>query len=80
MLKIINDFNPSQVFNSSKGIYLTPIYSLELYLGKYAKKNKKFLEPKRTQVFPLKIQYQKELIDFFKKVHMMSNSIVQFTF
>ena len=41
----------------------------------------KFHEPKRMQVFKLKLQYQKELSNFFKKesvipydVHMMSNT------
>ena len=29
--------------------------------------SKKILEPKRMQVFPLKIQHQKLLSDFFKK-------------
>ena len=44
------------------------------------------LEPKRMQVFPLKLQYLNELSDFLKKksveayeFHLMSNSNVQFT-
>ena len=43
-------------------------------------------EPKRMQVFPLNIQYQKVLSDFFKKksveaceFHLKSNSIVKST-
>ena len=35
--------------------------------GTLAKVKKKLLEPKRMQFFPLKIQYEKVLNDFFKK-------------
>ena len=44
------------------------------------------LEPKRMQVFPIKLQYQKVLNDLFKKksvkayeIHLMSNSTVRST-
>ena len=47
---------------SIKGTYLTPIYNLESYIRTLAK----VFEPKRMQVFPLKLQYQKLLRYFFK--------------
>ena len=57
------------------------IYNLELYILTFAKVFFKLLEPKRMQVFPLKLQYQNILIDLFKQrslktydFYMMSNS------
>ena len=44
----------------------------------------KFLEPKRMQIFPLKLQFQKPLSDFFKnrseivyEFHMMLDTTVR---
>ena len=54
--------------NSSKGINLKPIYNLELYISIFVKKKiENLLEPKRMQLFALKLQYRNVLSDFFKK-------------
>ena len=60
------------------------IYNLEPYIRTFAKKKiENLLEPKRMHVFPLKLQTQKKLSDFFKKksieaivFHVTSNTIV----
>ena len=52
---------------SSKGIYLTHVYKLELHIRTLAKISlKKLLEPERMQVFPLNSQFQKrEVFSFY---------------
>ena len=56
MLKITNISNAMLANSSSKGIYLTPIYNLEIYIRTFA--IFLIIMPKRMQVFPIKIQYQ----------------------
>ena len=54
--------------NSSKGIKLNAypqFRTLYTYISETFLKN--ILEPKHMQVFPLKLQHQKVLGDFFKK-------------
>ena len=62
------------------------IYNLELHKRTFANFFRKLFEPKHVQVFPLKIQYLKEVSDFFRKkseeayeFHMISNSTVRST-
>ena len=63
------------------------MHNLELNIRTIGKTfSKNFLEPKRIQVFPLKIQCQKKSSDFFKKksieayeFHLTSNAIVRTT-
>ena len=64
-----------------------PVHNLEIFIHTFAKAFfKNLLEPKRMQVFLLKLQYQKVLRDFFKRksveaseFHLRSNCIVRST-
>ena len=67
MLKITNKFNPMYTKNYSKGVYLPAMHNLELYIRTFVRVFKTLFEPKRRQVFSLKILYQKVLSDFHKK-------------
>ena len=86
MLKITKTFNAIPAQMSSKGMYLTPIFNLELYIRTVTIFLNLF-QPKLMQVFSLKIQYSKVLGDFFKnwsikgyEFQMNSNSTVRHTF
>ena len=79
MVKITKNFNTLHAQNCSKGVNLKPIHICKNLF-------ENLLEPKRMQVFPFKLQYQKKLTDFFKNKtvkasenHLISNSNVRRT-
>ena len=77
-LKITNSFDAKHAQCSSKGIFLTPMYNLELYIRTIWKKKTftSLLELKRMQVFPLKMQYHKALSEFFKNKSVKAYEIL----
>ena len=73
--------------NCSKGINLKLIYNLELHIRTFAIFSfKNLLEPKRMQIFPLKLQYQNVLSHLIKnnsveayEFHLILNSNLPYT-